>query len=113
MKPIDFIKKHDPALLPLLEKALLQGRVENIMEEFAVQEALEALMDEDEMTKAEVIQLLLSENVRVTHRLFMIHEFIEPVGLMYRDENGTSVIPATFWKYRDGTQWNTGWKRFE
>lgn len=64
------------------------------------------------MTKKEAIQEM-NEGRKVTHRYFADDEYITMEGINMVDEHGIPFNPATFWKYRQASYWETDWRLFE
>lgn len=61
------------------------------------------------MTKQEAIQLM-KEGIKVKHRFFMEGEWvIMEDSLTVINEEGHAFSTLEFWKYRNGSEWETDW----
>lgn len=60
------------------------------------------------MTKDEAI-LSMRNGKKVRHDYFSDGEWITMLGNIIRMEQGQECWSSEFWKYREGTGWETGW----
>jgi len=64
-------------------------------------------MTKDEANKA------MDEGLRVTHKYFCEHEWVERRRFMFAFEDGIQCTPREFWRFRNGTGWDDGWSIVE
>jgi len=65
------------------------------------------------MTKIEALQAL-SEGKTLTHEYFSKEEWVRlhENGFSYEFEDGVKCDPRSFWNYRQGAGFETGWSIF-
>jgi len=56
----------------------------------------------------------LRNRKRVTHTLFAPHEWLKQTSSgKYTTETSVIIEPCSYWQYRQGEAWQTGWSLFD